>query len=77
MVTGTVTRWRNTPASVHEVGARRPNFCTSRLRNSPTSVPTPTDSSEPRSLSLVTTDGLISTYTSFTPAGVMLPTSME
>ena len=30
-----------------------------------------------RSLSLVTTAGLMSTQTSFTPAGVMLPTPME
>jgi hypothetical protein len=49
---------------------------TSRLRNRPTSVTTPTLSMEPRSASFVTTAGLISTQTSRTPAGVMLPTPM-
>ena len=37
---------------------------------------TPMLSMEPRSASFVTTAGLISTQTSFTPAGVMLPTPM-
>src|SRR5262249_37389661 len=53
------------------------NRLVSRFRNRPTSVTTPTDSTEPRSLSLVTTAGLISTHTRRTPAGVMLPTPME
>src|SRR5687768_4701431 len=49
----------------------------SRFKNNPTSVTTPYDSNEPRSLNFVTTAGLMSTQTIFTPAGVMLPTPME
>ena len=53
------------------------NCCTSRLRNNPTSVTMPTDSSEPRSASFVTVAGLMSTDTSGTDAGRMLPVAIE
>src|SRR5439155_1250202 len=54
-----------------------PRLVASRFRKRPTSVTMPVDSTEPRSASLVTTAGLMSTQMSRTPAGVMFPTPIE
>ena len=48
----------------------------SRCRKSPTSVTTPTVCIDPRSLSFVTTAGFMSTHTTRTQEGSMLPTPM-
>src|SRR5258708_3316163 len=53
------------------------NVLASRSRNKPTSVTTPTACPVPRSLTLVTTAGLISTQTILTQLGSMLPTAIE
>src|SRR5207253_178676 len=49
----------------------------SSRKNDSTSVTSPTDCQLPRSASLVTTAGLMSTHTVRTPAGSMLPVAME
>src|SRR5204862_1740361 len=58
-------------------GSQPRRAASSRFRKRPTSVTMPVDSTEPRSASLVTTAGLMSTQMSRTPAGVTFPTPIE
>src|SRR5579871_141829 len=53
------------------------NCLASKPRNCPTSVTTPTAWPVPRSLTLVTTAGLMSTHTILTQLGSMLPVAIE
>src|SRR5262249_6392395 len=53
------------------------NCLESRSRNRPTSATTPTAWPVPRSLTFVATAGLISTHTTFTHPGSMLPVAIE
>src|ERR1700730_299783 len=63
--------------SVQAFHAAEIRVLASRSRNRPTSVTTPTACPVPRSLTLVTTAGLISTQTILTQLGSMLPTAIE
>src|SRR5438552_14295452 len=66
-----------------EVGTERfhhdtwPSLAASWCRNKPTSVTIPSVCAEPRSASFVTTAGLMSTHTTRTQLGSMLPTPIE
>ncbi len=70
-----IKRDRINERRVHRVPSLR-KATASWWRKRPTSVTTPTVCVEPRSLSLVTTAGLMSTDTTFTHDGTMLPTPM-
>ena len=79
---GAVSSFRNPSSAVKVFRAaprRRPNLSARRCfaswcKNRPTSVTSPIVCDDPRSASFVTTAGLMSTHTTGTQAGSMLPT---